>query len=246
MTTSPSPWQQTPSSSAPWHPPHATPPTLRPSHRLKSAPRRWDTFATAAHLLLPFAMRPLAGIRHYRRKLRAFRRKCRQPGSDFKIGAFVLRMECQAAQTSGLSRTGRKRVIKRSQDHGVPSSVRLEKVVARLMARQSTIHVPITAWRPGRTDLAALVKGGPPSCPSSPQQQQHSTATGVPVRIKSELKMVTETCTLPITSVVATSPRFSQKVGMIQYRGLGTILLDPDSDPGTLFRKKEPTFEKHV
>jgi hypothetical protein len=82
------------------------------------------------------------------------------------------------------------------------------------MARQSTIHVPITAWRPGRTDLAALVKGGPPSCPGSPQQQP--TATGVPVRIKSELKMVTETCTLPITSVVATSPRFSQKVGIIQ------------------------------
>ena len=218
--TSPSPWgQQTPSPSAPWPPPAATPTPVvstapdRPPRRLKAVPRRLTATTADSLLRSPFAMKPLEGIRRYRRKLRAFRRKCRQPGADFKIGAFVLRMECQ----NGPQRTVKK--VRRPPPPLSSSSVRLDKLLARLAARQTAIHVPITAWRPGRTDLANLVVkgGGPGSCPSSPQHG--GPAMGVAVRtIKSELKMVTETCTLPVTSLVATSPRYSsQKVNPAIY-----------------------------
>ena len=120
------------------------------------------------------------------------KKKTRNPCSEIKIGLFILRLECNA----NLPWPKRQR----RQENPARRVARLEQQVSRIIAFKSRIQVPITAWRTGRTDLYGLVKG-PPSAPGSP----------VGVRVKSELKMVTETCTAAVTSVTS-APRFSGKV----------------------------------
>jgi hypothetical protein len=141
---------------------------------------------------LVFAMKPPQGVRNYRKKIRTMKRKTRNPTSEIKIGLFILKLECNA----GLPWPRRTR---RQVDPKL-RAMRLENHVTRVVAQKSRIQVPITAWRTGRTDLYGLVKG-PPSAPGSP----------VGVRVKSELKMVTETCTASVTCVT-TAPRYSGKV----------------------------------
>jgi len=188
-----SPWQthsprpspipsQSPRPSPSWHP--------APPHRLKSIPKK----VTNPPKDNIFAMKPPQGIRNYRKKIRTFKRKARNPVSEIKIGLFILKLECNAAVP---------RVKKRKAVVVDPKrrAVRLETVVSKVTARKNRIQVPITAWRTGRTDLFGLVKG-PPSAPGSPVSVN---------KIKSELKMVTETCTASVTCVTA-SPRFSSKV----------------------------------
>lgn len=178
---SPSYPSQSPRPSPSWHP--------APPHRLKAVPRK----VTSPPRDIIFAMKPQQGIKNYRKKIRTFKRKCRNPVSEIKIGLFILKLECNAA-------VPRVRKIQRPPVDPKRRAARLENTIARVTARKNRIQVPITAWRTGRTDLFGLVKG-PPSAPSSP----------VGVRIKSELKMVTETCTATVTCVTA-SPRFSTKV----------------------------------
>jgi len=179
---SPSYPSQSPRPSPSWHP--------APPHRLKAVPRK----VTNPPKDIIFAMKPQQGIKNYRKKIRPYRRKCRNPVSEIKIGLFILKLECNAA-------VPRVRKTQRPPVDPKRRAARLENTIARVTARKSRIQVPITAWRTGRTDLFGLVKG-PSSAPSSPI---------VGVRIKSELKMVTETCTA-VTTCVTASPRFSTKV----------------------------------
>ena len=162
-------------------------------------------------------MRPLAGVRNYRKKMRNYRRRCRQPTAEMKIGLFILRMECQSAGP-----TLKKPRLRTFRPASSQRSARLESLCASLLARRSMIHVPISAWRTGRTDLAHLIKN-PPSQPGSPKAVMPPNSPGRPaaappamppgspvggMRVKSELKMVTETC----TSIVSTPPRQNNKV----------------------------------
>lgn len=239
-----SPWGTTPSPRpTPWHP--------APPHRVKPLPRKWSS--SAAEDLL-FAMKPPQGVRNYRKKLRNLRRKCRQPGAEVKIGIFVLRMELQsAAQRPPPPRRAPPAVSPAARGG------RLEALLASIVTRKSMIHVPISAWRPGRTDLQNLVKN-PPSNPGSPQPPPRSPvryhhpaspvgakypaspgggsgglkypgspggggglkypgSPGGGLRVKSELKMITETCTSTITSVSASPARHHtpkvQKTGFV-------------------------------
>lgn len=176
---SPSYPSQSPRPSPSWHP--------APPHRLKAVPRK--VINPPKDII--FGMKPPQGVKNYRKKIRTFKRKCRNPVSEIKIGLFILKLECNAA-------VPRVRKIQRPPVDPKRRAARLENTISRVTARKNRIQVPITAWRTGRTDLFGLVKG-PPSAPGSPIGG---------VRIKSELKMVTETCTATVTCVTA-SPRYS-------------------------------------
>merc|ERR1740137_153564 len=188
-----SPWQThspRPSPSYPSQSPRPSPSWQpAPPHRLKAVPRK----LTNPPKDIIFGMKPQQGIKNYRKKIRTFKRKCRNPVSEIKIGLFILKLECNAT-------VPRVRKIQRPPIDPKRRASRLEATISRVAARKNRIQVPITAWRTGRTDLYGLVKG-PPSAPCSP----------VGVRVKSELKMVTETCTATVTCVTA-SPRYSAKV----------------------------------
>lgn len=239
--------------------PRPTPWQPSPPHRIKSVPKKWPLSVSNgdcdenSKIVCDrvFGVKPPQGVRNYRKKIRTFRRRCRQPTSDIKIGLFVLRMECQA--NVGKIRPKKPLRDVTSQRHQ-QRCARLETLIGKLVTRKSALHVPINAWRTGRTDLAHLVKN-PPSQPSSPigpksaglsgpaspnnqqhlQQRSTSCTTGVtttsstiyplssparhPVmghqtgmRVKSELKMVTETCTAGVVSSVASPPRHTIKV----------------------------------
>ena len=232
-----SPWGTTPS-------PRPTPWQPSPPHRVKAVPTR----LTKPHPDLTFAMKPPQGVRNYRKKMRNYKRRCRQPDKEIKIGLFVLRLECQSAAPR-LKRRPRPVITPAARNR------RLDDVAANIVTRKSQIHVPIAAWRTGRTDLQNLIKNppsnppspaGPPPARPTPQHQQppgsprHNMGMGHaikglqaqtpgsprshhgggplkgypplgspgPMRIKSELKMVTETC----TAAVPSPPRHSVKV----------------------------------
>jgi len=219
---------------SPWGTPSPRPTSWQPSppHRVKAVPKKWPTTTTTTSDLV-FAMKPPQGVRNYRKKIRTFRRKCRQPGSDIKIGVFVLKMELQSAAL----RPTRRPHPPVSQ---AARSAKIEALLASIVTRKSMIHVPISAWRTGRTDLQNLVKN-PPSNPGSPQPPRspvrfHPVSPGhkfpgspgqikfpgSPVnkypgspsglRVKSELKMITETCTSTITSISSPSRQHVTKV----------------------------------
>ena len=138
-------------------------------------------------------MKPQQGVRNYRKKLtRSYKKKTRNPCREIKIGLFVLKLECNA-NPPWQRRLNRPVDPKRRV-------IRLEATVAKIVALRGRIQVPIHPWQKGRQDLYGLVKG-PPSAPGSP----------VGVRVKSELKMVTETCTATVTCVTS-APRFAGKV----------------------------------
>lgn len=160
---------------------------------------------------LVFGMKPPQGVRNYRKKIRPFKRKCRSPESEIKIGLFILRLECNAAGST-VKKIQRKRVDDKVR------AARLADLVSKLTHLRNRVQVPINAWKSGRTDLGGLVKA-----PASPQV--HGITRDVPqgitkgismppaqgIRVKSELKMVTETCTTPITTVTS-SPKVTHKV----------------------------------
>ena len=199
---SPSPWHPGSHSPrpSPSHPapasPHPSPSSWLPAppHRLKAVPRKWTKSNTdQASSELVFGMKPLQGVRNYRKKLtRSYKKKTRNPCKEIKIGLFVLKLECNA------NPPWQKRVVR----HVEPQRrvMRLETLVKKIENVRSRITVPINPWLRGRQDLYNLVKG-PPSAPGSP----------VGVRVKSELKMVTETCTATVTCVTS-APRFAGKV----------------------------------
>ena len=145
---------------------------------------------------LLFAMKPPQGVRNYRKKIRPFRRKCRNPASEIKVGLFLLRLECNAAGAA-VQKPRRSRLDPKVR------AARLADLVSKITSLRNRVHVPIQAWKTGRTDLNNLMKG-------SPVVGHHVTPSGG-IRVKSELKLVTETCTATITSVT-TSPRVSNKV----------------------------------
>ena len=148
-------------------------------------------------------MKPPQGIRNYRKKIRPFKRKCRNPSSEIKLNQFIIRIEINAAQG---------KPIKRPYRPKIDSNLRFGRCQAqleRLRKLRDRVHVPIQAWKPGRTDLRDLVKG--PASPYLPAAPRVKTETGGGMKIKSELKMVTETCTATVTSVTA-SPRATTKV----------------------------------
>jgi len=193
-----SPWGQGQTHSprpSPSYPPLASPCAL-PSPRTQGHSRRVKAVPRKLTSPLPekvFAMKPPQGIRNYRKKIRPYKRKCRN-GTEIKIGLFILKLECNAA-------TG---WVKKARRH-IPQErriARLNNQINKITNFKSKLHVPIQAWKTGRTDLDSLIKGG-----SSPAPSSHSGG----LRIKSELKMVTETCTASVTSVTAT-PRFTAKV----------------------------------
>jgi len=183
-----------------------------PPHRVKSKPVK--CINPPQEML--FALKTLQGIKNYRKKMRTFRRKCRNPLSEIRIGTFLLKLECNAASVP---------TSRRKPSSKTPSqrSSRLETVVTKVSKHKSSIHVPITAWKAGRTDLSGLVKG-PPSAPSSPVQAvrgvginmgQVGRSMGVNMaqvgnRVRSELRPVTETCTAAMATV--TTSRFVSKV----------------------------------
>ena len=107
-------------------------------------------------------MKPPQGVKNYRKKIRPFRRRCRQPGTDIKIGTFVLKLEIQSA-------AGKVKLKRKSPPHKTieQRALRLDEQIAKIVTRKSQIQVPISAWRVGRTDLAGLIKN-PPSEPGSP------------------------------------------------------------------------------
>ena len=148
-------------------------------------------------------MKPPQGIRNYRKKIRPFRRKCRNPSSEIKLNQFIIKIEINAAQGKPLRKPYRPKI---------DSNLRFGRCQAqleRLRKLRDRVHVPIQAWKAGRTDLRDLVKGpASPYLPPGPPRVK--TETGG-MKIKSELKMVTETCTATVTSVTA-SPRASTKV----------------------------------
>ena len=160
-------------------------------------------------------MKPPQGVRNYRKKMRNFKRRCRQPCTEIKIGLFVLRLECQSA-VPRLKRAPR-RIITPGQ-----RKARLDAVTADIVTRKSLVHVPISAWRTGRTDLQNLIKNPPSNPPSpvgpakgppgSPRGGGKHPGTPTGIRIKSELKMVTETC----TAAVPSPPRHSVKVYIVK------------------------------
>ena len=147
-------------------------------------------------------MKPPQGIRNYRKKIRPFKRKCRNPSSEIKLNQFIIKIEINAAQGKPLKKPYRPRI---------DSNLRFGRCQAqleRLRKLRDRVHVPIQAWKPGRTDLRDLVKG--PASPYLPAAPRVKTETGG-MKIKSELKMVTETCTASVTSVTS-SPRATNKV----------------------------------
>ena len=92
-------------------------------------------------------------------------------------------------------------------------AARLVDLVNKLTSLRNRVHVPIAAWKQGRSDLSGLVKG-PPS-PAPLQRQAQGQGPGQGLRVKSELKMVTETCTASITSITQ-SPKVASKVSIDQ------------------------------
>jgi len=189
------------SQTSPWHQslPSPRPSPSNPSdasqsnsvrHRVKPVPKK---LVNPPQELL-FAMKPPQGVKNYRKKIRPFRRKCRNPESEIKIGLFMLRLECNAAGT-------KVKKFRRSRLDPKVRAARLADLVSKLTSLRNRVHVPIQAWKTGRTDLTNLVKG-----PPSP----HVPAPGA-IRVKSELKLVTETCTATITSVTS-SPKIANKV----------------------------------
>ena len=150
-------------------------------------------------------MKPPQGIRNYRKRIRPYKRKCRNPESELKIGVFVLKLECNAAG-AGFKK------IRRSRLDPKVRAARLADLVSKLTSIRNRVQVPIQAWKPGRTDLTNLVKTSAPS-----PQVTHPPATGI--RVKSELKLVTETCTTPITSVTS-SPKVTNKVNISYLKAL--------------------------
>ena len=144
-------------------------------------------------------MKPPQGVRNYRKKIRPFKRKCRNPESDIKVGLFMLKLECNAAGST----------VKKFRRHKLDDKVRaarLADLVSKLTSLRNRVHVPIQAWKTGRTDLTHLVKA-----PQSPHISSSVQAPVTGVRVKSELKLVTETCTATITSVTS-SPKVTNKV----------------------------------
>ena len=107
-------------------------------------------------------MKPPQGVKNYRKKIRPFRRRCRQPGADIKINAFVLKLEIQPS--AGKVKLRRNPAPSRTVEQ---RAIRLEDNIAKIVTKKSQVQVPITAWRVGRTDLANLIKN-PPSEPGSP------------------------------------------------------------------------------
>ena len=147
-------------------------------------------------------MKPPQGIRNYRKKIRPFKRKCRNPSSEIKLNQFIIKIEINAAQGKPLRKPYRPKI---------DSNLRFGRCQAqleRLRKLRDRVHVPIQAWKSGRTDLRDLVKG--PASPYLPAAPRVKTETGG-MKIKSELKMVTETCTASVTSVTS-SPRATNKV----------------------------------
>ena len=168
------------------------------SHRAKPVPSKCHNPPKE----LVFAMKPPQGIRNYRKKIRPFKRKCRNPSSEIKLNQFIIKIEINAAQGKPLKKPYRPRI---------DSNLRFGRCQAqleRLRKLRDRVHVPIQAWKPGRTDLRDLVKG--PASPYLPAAPRVKTETGG-MKIKSELKMVTETCTASVTSVTS-SPRATNKV----------------------------------
>ena len=152
-------------------------------------------------------MRPPWGVRNYRKKMRTFRRKCRQPPQEIRVGAFLLRLECNSAVRPAPRRRSGRTASDRSS--------RLDELVTRLAKVKTSVHVPISAWRVGRTDLTGLVKGG--SAPNSPVQQARGhggpASPGTANRVKTELRPVTETCTAAVTTISVSPSRYTAKVG---------------------------------
>ena len=197
------------SQSSPWHHslPSPRPSPVNPSdagtnwgparsHRVKSVPKK----CVHPPQELIFGMKPPQGIRNYRKKIRPYRRKCRNPESDIKVGLFMLKLECNAAGST----------VRKYRRHKLDDKVRaarLADLVSKLTSLRNRVHVPIQAWKTGRTDLTNLVKA-----PQSPHiTSSVPPATGGGIRVKSELKLVTETCTATITSVTS-SPKVTNKV----------------------------------
>ena len=188
-----SPWRSQPSPR-----PSPLPSSLSPtSHRVKPVPRKCHNPPRE----LVFFMRPPQGIRDYRKKIRKkIEKKCRNPSSEIKINPFIIKIEINAAQG---------KPFKKVKRPNIQSNVRFGRCQAqleRLRKLRDRVHVPIQAWKSGRTDLRDLVKG--PASPYLPPRVK--TETGG-MKIKSELKMVTETCTATVTSVTS-SPKAQTKV----------------------------------
>ena len=164
------------------------------SHRVKPVPRKCNNPPKE----LVFAMKPPQAIRNYRKKIRTFKRKCRNPSSEIKLNQFIIKIEINAAQGKPLRKPYRPKI---------DSNLRFGRCQAqleRLRKLRDRVHVPIQAWKSGRTDLRDLVKG--PASPYLPSVPRVKTESAGGMKIKSELKMVTETCTATVTSVTS-SPR---------------------------------------
>ena len=219
VASQPSPWAASLPSPRPSADP-APPPAAgqhRP-HRVKPTPRR----ITNPSLECPdklFAVKPSLGQGNYRKKIRQYRRKCRNPAAEIKINVFTMRLEINGA---GGDKPYQKRRRTRLDDK--VRAARLVDLVNKLTSLRNRVHVPIAAWKQGRSDLGGLVKGPPSPAPVAPVASAH-----VPqgVRVKSELKMVTETCTASITSITS-SPKVASKVRIATYfkrRHFLTLLL---------------------
>ena len=198
MASQPSPWAQSLPSPRPEAGQHLSSAASRP-HRVKPRPRR----ITNPGLECPdklFALKPSLGQGNYRRKIRGYRRKCRNPAAEIKINMFVMKLEINGA---GGDKPYQKRRRTRVDDK--VRAARLADLVNKLTSLRTRVHVPIAAWKQGRSDLGGLVKGPPSPAPVSSAHAPQG------VRVKSELKMVTETCTASITSITQ-SPKVASKV----------------------------------
>ena len=81
----------------------------------------------------------------------------------------------------------------------------------KLTSLRNRVHVPIAAWKQGRSDLGGLVKAPPSPAPVTTAHAPQG------IRVKSELKMVTETCIASITSITQ-SPKVTSKVRISAIR----------------------------
>ena len=198
VASQPSPWAQSLPSPRPGPDLCQPPPVASRPHRVKPQPRK----ITNPSLEVPdklFAVKPSLGQGNYRKKIRQYRRKCRNPAAEIKINVFAMRLEINACGDKPYQKRRRTRLDDKVR------AARLVDLVNKLTSLRNRVHVPIAAWKQGRSDLGNLVKAPPSPAPVA--------TTHVPqgIRVKSELKMVTETCTASITSITQ-SPKVASKV----------------------------------
>ena len=208
VASQPSPWAASLPSPRPSADLAQPPLTSARRHRVKPTPRRIANPGLECPDKL-FAVKPSLGQGNYRKKIRQYRRKCRNPAAEIKINVFTMRLEINGA---GGDKPYQKRRRTRLDDK--VRAARLVDLVNKLTSLRNRVHVPIAAWKQGRSDLGGLVKAPPSPAPVAPLATAHAPQG---VRVKSELKMVTETCTASITSITQ-SPKVASKVRSLHLK----------------------------